>query len=63
MPTFKADYAEYDPQLSAEDNLLELFNRHNELIQRVSRTVNNLDEENLSTLLNNKSSESEDSNT
>lgn len=46
MPAFKADYAEYNPQISAEDNLLELFQKHNELIQRVSRTVNNLDDEN-----------------
>ena len=48
MPTFKAEYAEFNPQISPEENLRELFNRHNELIQRVSRTVNNLDEENWS---------------
>ncbi len=48
MPTFQADYAQYNPQKSAEDNLHELFDMHNELIRRVSRTVNNLDDENLS---------------
>ena len=47
MPTFKADYIELDPNRSAEENLLELMNQHNELIQRIARTVNNLDEENL----------------
>ncbi|MBQ6381934.1 MAG: hypothetical protein IJJ41_10120 [Clostridia bacterium] len=48
MPTFKADYVEYDPQRSERDNLLELFTRHNDLIERVSHTVNHLDEENWS---------------
>ena len=61
MPTFKADFAEYDPNRSAEDNLRELYSLHNELIQRVSRTVNNLDEENINISLEKNSQEGEES--
>ena len=47
MPTFKADYAEFDPQRNTEDNVLNLYNQYNDLVGRISRCVNNLDEENL----------------
>ncbi|MBQ3431583.1 MAG: hypothetical protein IJG23_02245 [Clostridia bacterium] len=47
MPTFKADYAEFDPQRDTQENLLNLINQYNDLVGRISRCVNNLDEDNL----------------
>lgn len=47
MPTFKADFAQYNPKKSTLDNLQALFAEYNDLVQLLSRTVNNLDEENL----------------
>lgn len=46
MPTFKGSYAAFDPRRSPEDNLRELYDRYNENVQRLTQTINNLDEEN-----------------
>lgn len=51
MPTFKANYAEYDPKLSAEQNMGGLIDNYNDLVSRLLYTVNNLDDENISSSL------------
>lgn len=60
MPTFKADFFEYDSNLTAEGNIQNLINRYNELVQRLTKTVNNLDEDNLNIDLIAKKGEEDD---
>ena len=47
MPTLKASVITYNQQRSEKENLAALFDAHNDFVKRVTRTVNNLDEENL----------------
>ena len=47
MPVFKGNLAQYNSEMSEKENLVSLIESHNELVKKISFTVNNLDEENL----------------
>ncbi|MBR2589935.1 MAG: hypothetical protein IKE65_03340 [Clostridia bacterium] len=49
MPTFKAGFAHYEAQKGEKENLENLIEQYNDLVQRLTFTVNHLDEENLHT--------------
>lgn len=49
MPTFKAGFARYEAQKGEKENLENLIEQYNDLVQRLTFTVNHLDEENLHT--------------
>lgn len=51
MATFKATGYDYNPKISAEDNLRQFINEHNNFVNNVTNTINNLDDENLATNL------------
>ena len=61
MPTFKADFVRYDAQKGEKENLMTLMEQYNDLIKRLSYTVNHLDEENLGSSALHASSEQEES--
>ncbi len=47
MPTFKSICPDFDPAVSDKDNLMNLFDFCKGLSSDVTRTINNLDEDNL----------------
>ncbi|GEM_PF-6612071 len=59
MPTFKADFVQYDAKKGEKENLISLIEQYNALVQRLTFTVNGLDEENLTSSLLNQLKEQE----
>ena len=47
MPTFQAQFARYEAQKGEKENLESLIEQYNDLVQRLTFTVNHLDEDNL----------------
>ena len=47
MPTFKAEFAHYDVKKGNKENLILLIEQYNDLVQRLTFTINDLDEDNL----------------
>lgn len=46
MPTLKGKYVTYNQESSEKENIIGLFEAHNDFVRRVTRTINNLDAEN-----------------